>query len=582
MKNHIVYSVKMKKISCLLIVLPFYLFIGCTKEKTDRVEEVGIEDGTTAILVSVGGIEEDGVILNAKASLNTNTGSSPTVGEVLSHEEGFDSRISTGEFVHTPVNIIKVNNYVTGNSDLVRAAKMEDNIIYHLMIYRAVDNVIVWNKQMKSAEQIKIKADAGVNYKWIAYSYNTELGTDLPAISALSSPNIAMGQNKDFLYASGDITPNPLVITPLRIVFSHKTARIAVELNTLGMFANLNSADIAIDNQLKTRNFNVIEGTSNGNQTVVASASTTSFIRYPGYTYDDRKVAYFYTTDFTEIPTLTVKLKSFTIGLDAHAVAQGQSTRVFSGLTSTFSTSKFIPEEAKSKLFRIDLIESPVTTTNNATALSGTTCCAITTKWARANLYYVEGHNPYRFHHLNQQTSDANTYFAVGSSVPRKFASSSSMGDPCELVYPAGIWRTANTYDYNSIAGGGTEGLPISLGYRAKTATRAANSHIEYPVDNTAVPQYPNNTLRFNYNGSGVAVALILELVELRLTNIANTASIWTNSKTLDLGLLNLGHNYYYANAGNHGVLSEPLKLDLLGGLNLVNSGFRNLRCVRK
>jgi len=123
----------------------------------------------------------------------------------------------------------------------------------------------------------------------------------------------------------------------------------------------------------------------------------------------------------------------------------------------------------------------------------------------------------------------------------------------------------------------------ILYSYPGLNPNRVANQYIEYPVTSPAVPQYPHNNLRFNYNGSAIAVALVEGLVQLSLLNSTGIASIWTNSKSLDLlSILDLGHNYYYGTASTQGVTFELLSINLLGSVNVINSGFRNIRCVRQ
>lgn len=586
MINSLINRGGMNYISCTIMILLFTPFHSCNKEKGNNSVEGMDEDGRTTIVVTVLGIKDDNIVLNANRMRSVIGSAHDDIGEIISHEEGFDSRISVGDMESIATHKIFAKNEITGKSEFLKATKMEDDIVYHLLIYKAADNSIAYNRKMKSGEQIKLVVDAGVIYNWIAYSYNTNVPADLPIPTNAGTSGfmpadvkVPIGNNTDFLFDSGNITPIALVNTPLGIFFEHKTARIAVELNTMGMFADIKEAEIEVS-QLKTGVFDLISGARTGILSDVPAVTTSKFERAADSNYDDRQVAYFYTADETTLANLTVVLKSLTIGLDDYAVDNGSPTRVFGDLSTAFNSANFKPIIGRSKLFKIDLIESPVTTRGTANFL-GASCCEVITKWARANLYYVEGHNPYRFQHINHQTTEPNTYFSVGSVLPSIFAASEAIADPCELVYPENTWRTANSSDYNVLVGGIASTILYS--YPGLNPNRVANQYIEYPVTSPAVPQYPHNNLRFNYNGSAIAVALVEGLVQLSLLNSTGIASIWTNSKSLDLlSILDLGHNYYYGTASTQGVTFELLSINLLGSVNVINSGFRNIRCVRQ
>ena len=278
----------------------------------------------------------------------------------------------------------------------------------------------------------------------------------------------------------------------------------------------------------------------------------------------------------TVLPNLTVTLKNITIGLDAHAVSENILTRVFSGLSSTFSVANFTPVLEQSKLFKIDLIESPITTVSNGGN--------VTTRWARANLYYLGAldHNPYRFHHLNQQTQDLNTFFAARAVVPQLYATAGTVEDPCTRVYPANTWRQATLLDYQGLVGRSLlEGGIIS----AKTPTYVFEKYIEYVASGTAAP-YPNTNLRFNLNGSAVGLSLVDGLITLSLGTIGQTAALWTSSPLIDLGpVASVGQWHFDGTNTSDAVATALLDISLFpglgGGLDVIKSGFMNIRCVR-
>ncbi|UIR55975.1 fimbrillin family protein [Sphingobacterium sp. SRCM116780] len=556
----------------LLFLYAVLLMQGCSKSTNGGELLLGDK---TRLTVSVLGIVEGGVIGNKGQSLATKAAVKPGLAiasEIVSHIEGFDSRFSVVEDEFKGDRMVSIsNNDKEGTATTVRAESMSNGIYYHLIVYKVSDNSVVASQVMRSGDAVQIIVDGGVQYKWVAFSYNTAVAADLPAVADPAAPVVSMGQNKDFLYASGTITVNSLN-TPLGIVFSHKLARIGVELNTMGMFADLNTATVVNENQLKTGNFNLLTGTVTGALTTIATASTSTFTRPTAYGFDDRSTAYFYTADPASLPNLNIKLTGLSIKLDAYAVSQSQATRNFGVLSTVYSSPNFVPVLGQSKTFRIDLLESPITTTSNNGG-------AVVTRWARANLYYVSGdHNPYRFHHLNQKTQDNNTFFAFGAIHPQTYATEGAEADPCALVYPTGVWRQATRSDYQGLVGRSIlEGGFIS----AKTPTRVAGQYLEYAAVGTASP-YPTNAVRFNLNGSAVGVSLVVGLIDLNFGFYGQNAEVWTSTSLISLPpLVSLGAIHYEATGTTHGLVTDILDLQLLGAVNVVKSNFMNVRCVR-
>lgn len=570
-------GVILNKVSYLPFLTLLSILISCEKHE-NKEEDLAIGN-KTSIVINVSGIADVNNVYNTKLATQSGTDNSNKreVGEIISHSAGFDTRVSAGDFEASTNNTnIYVKNRLSGKLDAVRAAKMEDGIYYHLLLFKDSDNTIAYNGQLESGSTFTINVDAGILYRWVAFSYNTTISSELPAVSNLSNAIVPMGENKDFLYATGSITPTALVNTPLGIFFRHMTARIAVELDTRGMFAPIDTATVSIDSQLRTGNFDLMEGELTGSFSTISNATSSSFKRVDGYNYDDRKVTYFYTADPSILSSLRVNLKSLSINLDTYAVSQGQGKRVFTGLTSSFSVENFMPVLEKSKLFKIDLIESPVTTTSNGGS--------IVTRWARANLYYAgsSDHNPYRFHHLNQQTQDLNTFFSARAVVPQLYATSGAEGDPCLKVYPENIWRQATKVDYQGLVGRSILDGGIIF---AKSPTREVGKYLEYDATGTISP-YPGNKLRFNLNGSAIGLNLVQGLIQLDLGSIGQTVAIWTSTPLLDLGSIgSVGQWHFDGTNTSIDVSAAVLDISLLpglgGGLDVVKSGFMNIRCVR-
>ncbi|WP_336837858.1 hypothetical protein [Sphingobacterium siyangense] len=569
----------MKKLCYECKFIPFITFLcafvilvsSCSKNRDkDGVEE----DGKTRLIVTVLGTEDSGGGNTAKAAPGVIVAENKVLpSEIVSQSAGFDTRFSVVTVENTASRVVTINNDDKDGVS-VRAAALPDDIYYKVLLYKASDNSFVTSSNMKSGEPLQIAVDGGVQYKWIAYSYNTANLADLPTVANLAAPAVSLGQNKDFLYANGTITPVGNQSTPLGIVFKRKMARIGVEVNTVGMFADLNQATLT-STQLKTGNIDLLTGNISNSLTNVGTATASATNAIAGYAYNDRKVAYFYTADPTTLANLNVTLTSLIVNLDSYAVSQGQPTRNFGTLSTVFSSPNFTPVLGQSRTFRIDMLESPITTVSNTPVVGS----PITTRWARANLYYAgaSDHNPYRFHHLNQMTQAGNTFFSAGATRPQIYQTSGSEADPCLLVYPAGVWRQATQNDY--------EGLVGRLLLSAKTPTYVANQYIQYAATGTGAP-YPTNNLRFNLNGSAVGLSLVAGLIDLNLGFYGQNAEYWTSTKLLNLGpLASVGQIHFDGSNSSAGLTTDILDISLLsglgGGLNVVKSNFMNIRCVR-
>ena len=220
----------------------------------------------------------------------------------------------------------------------------------------------------------------------------------------------------------------------------------------------------------------------------------------------------------------------------------------------------------------IDLIESAIT-------VGGV-------RWARANLYYSgpTAHNPYRFHHLNTQTNAENSFWGWRSLTPDGRVGT---GDPCLLVYPAGTWKTPNPTEI-------TTGLLNQSASYPMTSTR----NINFAGTGTASP-YPNgSTLTFPLNGYGTGIKILgfinLPLFGFSVADAGKRVQIWSNDPTINvLNLVGVGANFYSGKNGKFGLLGggpeeqvQNMETSLLGnvnllGIELINSGYKNVRCVR-
>ncbi len=558
--------------SCLLWLL-VYSMSSCSNKK-DEIQPADL----TALSITIAGIEEEELDLSFSA-LSASTGK-PNVNIPPENQEkslqvqsfkDFDviTSVENGAYKRHQGqgHLRNLKKNVRPESSSIhalnaQAVRLADSIRYVILLY-GPDGLLYTSETATSGRAISVDVIRGDTYRWIAYSYN-ESANNLPEVTDPANPIIPTGQNKDLLYASGDITISDEGNTPLPITFQHSMTRVAVELNTMGMFADLNAASVTIGGtNFRSGTIDLRTGrvTPTGPAFGISGAQTT-FQRPPNYTFGDRNLLYFYTADSSAIASLPVTLNSLSINLDVP-----NTTRSFTA-PQTFNFQIPISQMGRSKTARLDLIESPLTVAG--------------TRWARSNIYYQEGHNPYRFRHLNPASTARNTFWPWRALTPTAAVGS---GDPCRQVYPANVWRTPTPAELNSLNSG--------------AATRTFQTgNVQYAASGTASP-YPTNNLIIRYNGQTPSVTLLgVVNLEFALQEETFNAYLWSDDPTISLiGLVEVGLTHYRAGrrpflGGLGGLLQlyEPsptstIESTLINvsalGLGAIHSGYRNVRCVR-
>lgn len=537
------------------------LIVGCSK-KDDTKDLIG--DGTK-IIVNVMGITD---MTEVPAKLKASAAEMPTIkdNEIMPKEMrslgAFDAQVSLtkDELKQRPVSIGENVTSTLGSGQLMAAA-MESGVTYRLVIYDASDNTVVSSTQLVSGTQGEVNVRKGGTYNWYAVSYNNT--ENIPHADE-TNPVINVPEASDLLYASGSITVDinaPDGNEPLGIVFAHKFSRIGLELNTMGMFANMNSVGVVVNGATGTTGtFDLINNTFTGSSTDPITVDFSDFENVDPL-YGDRKIAYIYSSVETST-NLSVSINALDIQLD------DGTNRVFSNLAASPVGFDFIltPQLGATYTAQMNFVESALT-------LDGV-------RWARQNLYYQGGHNPYRFHHTYAHTNARNTYFSFRGMVPQNFGSDSNDGDPCALVYPAGVWRQAEASDFRTLTGGGLLG---GSGATETYGSVGSLGYIEYQAASGVAAPYPSNNLRFNKNGGGLSLGVVDGLVQLDLFSYGSEALVWSHDPGLDvLGLAWVGA-YAYEGTGTSGNASTVLDVVQVGllGIGVVESSFKNVRCVR-
>lgn len=544
------------------------LLTGCSK---DNDEEQVLADGSL-ISVSVLGVTDDENIssLNSKTTSSTKFAVNPEASSVkLLRFKGFDASVSVEqEGVKKRKVSIKNAGKALSVSELMTAA-VSPGIKYRLLLYKA-DGTFVSSTSLTSGTPGQVLARKGESYNWYAVSYNS---TDsVPAVNSVN-PTLTLPANQDVLYANGVITVPASELdgtTPLGITFKHSLARVAIELNTMGMFADMNSAAITVSGAVvRTGTLNLKTGELNNlsaPSSVTINYSNFSDVEFP---YKDRKVAYYYTADAGTANNLTVSITGLNLKLD-----NGTDRSFAALLATTPSVFNFMLTPTLGRGYRatVNLIESPIT-------LEGV-------RWARTNLYRQEGHNPYRFLHTYRSTNQRNSYFSFRGIVPETYGVD---GDPCAFVYPEGVWRQASSAEFNTLTsvtllgldGGGN---PITYG------SDNGNYFLYAGATGTSAP-YPGNQLRFYMNGNGNNLSLLDGVVQIDLGNtFANSVHVWTSTSGVNLlGLVGVGAVAYQGSTsiapivGRTNTRSQQINLLNVSaiGLDVLETDFKNIRCVR-
>lgn len=560
----------------ILLIGVAQFFSSCSKDK-DNEAPGGGSNGTDKLEIQVLGITEDLVnTLNPTASVATRSVArqSGLTAPKTTVFAGFDAVTSVERDVQKQSNV-SIGNTAgaqTAANGLLAATPMATNVSYRLLLYKT-DGTFVSSTVLTSGTIGLVDAAKGNSYNYYAISYNT---TEVVPDPDHTTPTLVLPGGMDILYVSGTVTIPANQAdgnTPLGLVFKHKFSRIAVELNTMGMFGDINTAAVSVSGiNAKTATINLRTGALSA---LTNSSQTISYSNFTNTTtgFNDAKEVYIYTAD-PAATSVTVTLSNLVV--DVKQPPSTTVTRSFTTLLAatpsvfTFSVTPLLGYSYRAK---VNLIESPIT-------IAGV-------RWARTNLYYADGttHNPYRFEPTYAHTNNLNSYFSFKGTLPRQYGIN---GDPCALVYPQGVWRQATETDYRTLVGGALfiGALPNTYGTHPVTGL----GYIEYTGTGTVAP-YEGNRLRFNFNGQGVSLGLVGGLIDVSLgSTYGNSAQIWTSSYGLDvLGLVGLIAINYEGVRNTPPIIPPSNTSQVIGnllnisaiGTAVVQSNFKNVRCVR-
>ncbi|WP_400261872.1 hypothetical protein ACFX5U_20160 [Sphingobacterium sp. SG20118] len=557
---------------------------SCNKDSNQAGQE--IPTGKSQIIVRIAGISDgESVAKGPKAGLRTaSTNNTATIVEA----NGFDALVATDNNITTDASpLAKGLRAATGAR---AAAGIAAGTTYNLYLYKNNGGTYTFEKviQFIAGQETAVELTNGA-YKWVALSYN-----NTATLPDGTTNNIDLPENTDVLYKA---STEDIIIggeeVPVNITFDRVFSRIAVEINTLGMFGPMTknpTITVSGDKLIKSGKLDLATGTlvpsATGSDLALTETSFGDVSPINGTSF--QKVAYFYTAAQTE-QAIAVTVKDLEIKLD------NGTARSF-GSTTLNQTLKVAPEAGKNHRLLVGLAESALTYEG--------------VQWSRSNLTYFGGDvTPYRFKSSNvyTPTADPNGYFTFRGHLPRKLASGneSLQKDPCALVYPAQLWKTPTENDLAKIQN--QSGLlgnllgsvgEILLGTSATPGAKldADQQYLEFTPSkgNNSAYDEASNKLRFNFDGLQPNISLVEGLVKLDLgSSKGHQVAFWTQDKAIDvLGLAGVGAFNYFGFAGKSGILglgprvpkgsigASLLTIDLLG-LNVVSSALMPVRCVR-
>ena len=541
-----------------LLALGTVATVSCSK--SDSKQEIIDEQGTK-LIVKVSGIADEQSSINTKGSITAATTKAP---KIVTYPE-FDATVSIdNELPASPIAKITQGGNFNLSSNIsssgAKAENMTNLVKYRLFIFKQ-DGTFVSSESMTAGSAGSIALSPGT-YKWAALSYNDENTVD--DLTVGGSTDIVLPSGKDVLYANGDVTIANGNSSSINITFKRKYSRLGIELNTMGMFADMVNANVVVSGLSVTKA--TIQMFDGGLKDFVSDPQTINYASFSNVdpSYGDAKIAYIYTANNAQ-SEVKVAVSNLTIKLD------DSSDRNFTQ-TANF-TFPITPVMGKSYRLLTNLIESPVQIKENGA------------QWARHNLYYISNnpHNPYRFHHTNKASTDRGTYFSFKALTSSNFGVNS---DACSQVYPAGTWKVASSENYSEISGPYT----LLLGYLNQLAPSIKGTNFyEYAglSTNTGAP-YESKNLRFYMNGGGISLGLVSGIISLNLGNNGSRIEQWSETAGLDLlGLASLGavsfegYNSLIGGGANSVRQTNLLNISAIG-IDVLETRFKNVRCVRQ
>ncbi|WP_426791904.1 hypothetical protein [Sphingobacterium sp. WOUb80] len=485
----------------------------------DHKETIGGEEELkgTVLKVNISGIDESGKVSAVAKVASTTTGTHVSSGiredEKLVTGGNFDALLSMDP---VPASVLSGKRAATkttaigGRSLKAVTTPMPTNLKYRILLYDESGSTLLNNVVGTPGTDPAIQIDGGKTYRWVAVS--TSEGT----VPDLSNGKIAAADlaNKDVLFATGTIDTKTGE-NYLNIIFDHKTARYDVDIDTRGLFGSINTlksmqlgtgSGAQFKSMLLTADLDILSGTF-GNPVAVAVEKTAAHIANTDASTGDlvKTVSLYTIPTGTAVTAGTISIQPFfSTNLD-HLImnlpvtSNEISTRNYGTANTylTFANGAFTPEVGGQYQLKARIIESAIPVGGLA--------------WARSDLWYdgTAGQlDKYRFKaDAGIEPYDNATQSEYWTWVSTTPTGTPLSGDPCALVYPAGVWRMPNATEMNSLTErSSTQFIGISGSNQVDTYNWYAVVNQSWAMDNGA-PSYAgeytsySQRLIFTFNG---------------------------------------------------------------------------------
>jgi len=325
---------------------------------------------------------------------------------------------------------------------------MGNNKKYRLIFIQEGNPTPIYNALLSPGEDPHLRVAPNKKYFWYAISVNDP--DSAPNIDG--SGNIAASDlaNKDFMYATGEVTTKE-ENNYFDITFLRQMAAVNVTVNTRGIFGGItdnstfsigSGSGSTFTNIIQTGNFNILKGEfSNLQDTEPVKGSEMSIV-------DNRwgnaeKIARFYTAN----TSTTISANNLRIRIN------GLGITLDDGTARNFASNTIVPIPHNNKL---TLIKGTLSKTNVRLIESGINVNGLI--WARTNLVYDvkklygstynKGYSDaYRFRTDNKyaQPNLSTEFWNFGTETPT--GTDYANKDVCSRVYPEGTWRLPQEAD---------------------------------------------------------------------------------------------------------------------------------------
>ena len=472
----------------ILLLIGCFQFNSCGKNDDLYEERLSEDEIKLYLSVNQESEEHDHVseyipkVASSKISSFDNTTSSKTIvssARVFDGIEVFPVVDTTKVFSYSSRNVTyaKENKIAGRNSTSNSFSPLVTGTKIRVLLYFKDPAATNGYGNFYSSTQLKIGASGNIQgsiiakkataYKYIIYTMNDSL--DIPEVPDPNNPTFTTFVNRDFAYNVGEFntpaiqpndTGNEQMVLPNSVNLIRQVARVGIALNTLGMFATLKSARVALsedDPSFKKGVFDLKTG---------EYISTT----VSDYTGDDlvadvnnpipnegnyNKIAFFYTAENDEIKhkyvNLSIVVKNFTLNLDWQTEIRSFGEGVAGSSAQTIEFEDGISaQRGKTYYGTINMVES------------GLQYAGV--KWSRTNLMYnnvIYGFRHFPDRRYIESGGDAirnQEFWMLGAkaSVAAGTLSSQPGGsdvndDPCRRVYPYNLWITASREDWDAL-----------------------------------------------------------------------------------------------------------------------------------